>query len=343
MKAHQIVELKKVLSTPQQVVIVPHRNPDGDAIGSCLAMYHYLKNDHEVTIVAPNDYPKFLKWLPSEEGAIKFFDRQNSQAKKALKKATVVFLLDFNALHRLGSDMQKTMEKIYPTFVMIDHHQQPDDLTPYIYSDTSISSTCEMVYHFLHKMDDLDRIDADIATCLYLGIMTDTGSFRFPSTSSTTHRIVAELMDRGADNAQIHTNVYDTNSYNRLQLLGRALQNMKIEQDYRTAYITLSQAELDAFNFERGDTEGVVNYALSLEGVIFAAIFIEDIEQRIIKISFRSKGKFSVNAFARMHFEGGGHDNAAGGRSELSMLDTVSKFKDLLANYQSELMLSDEK
>ena len=176
---------------------------------------------------------------------------------------------------------------------------------------------------------------------MYTGIMTDTGSFRFPSTTSTTHRIIAELIDLGANNAQIHNAIYDTNSYNRLQLLGRSLSNLKVNPEYRTAYITLSQEELDTFNFEKGDTEGVVNYALSLSGVVFAAIFIEDVEQKIVKMSFRSKGKFSVNQFSRNHFNGGGHDNAAGGRSEITLSETVDMFIKLLPKYKIELENSD--
>ncbi|MFK5878006.1 MAG: bifunctional oligoribonuclease/PAP phosphatase NrnA [Flavobacteriaceae bacterium] len=338
----EILEIKDLLSSPQNIVIIPHKNPDGDAIGSSLALYHYLKKAHEVTIVSPNDYPKFLKWLPSEKNAIRFFDKQNKQSKKALETASIVFLLDFNSLHRLGSDMEKTVEKFDGTFIMIDHHQQPDDIAKYIYSDTSVCSTCQMVYHFLEKLVAVNRIDADIATCLYVGIMTDTGSFRFPSTTSTTHRIIADLIDKGANNAQIHNNIYDTNSYSRLQLLGRALTNLKVETEFRTAYITLSQAELDAFNFQKGDTEGVVNYALSLDGIIFAAIFIEDVEQKIIKMSLRSKGSFSVNQFARNHFNGGGHDNAAGGRSEMTLEETVNKFLSLLPACKTELIQSDE-
>lgn len=172
--------------------------------------------------------------------------------------------------------------------------------------------------------------------------MTDTGSFRFPSTTSTTHRIVADLIDKGAENAKIHNNVYDTNSFGSLQLLGRALSNMVIVEKLKTAYITLSQDELDEFNFQKGDTEGIVNYALSLKGVIFAVIFIEDVDQQIIKISFRSKGAFSVNKFARSYFDGGGHDNAAGGRSTISLDATISKFLKILPTYKNELLYSYE-
>jgi len=342
MNINEIKEIKALLSTPKNIVIVPHRNPDGDAIGASLAMYHYLKNKgHRVTVVAPNDYPGFLKWLPDSEEVFKF-DTQNRQSKSCIEEASIIFLLDFNALHRVGSDMQKTLEDYKDTFIMIDHHQQPDDIATYLYSDVSICSTCQMVYHFLEKLEDVNSINADIANCLYTGIMTDTGSFRFPSTTSTTHRIIADLIDKGAENAKIHNNVYDTNSYGRLQLLGRALSNLVVIEDLKTAYITLSQQELDEFKYEKGDTEGVVNYALSLEGVIFAAIFIEDREQQIIKISLRSKGSFSVNKFSREHFDGGGHDNAAGGKSLVSMEATISNFLSVLPNYKKELINSYE-
>ncbi|MEX1384140.1 bifunctional oligoribonuclease/PAP phosphatase NrnA [Lutibacter sp.] len=342
MNLREITEIKELLATPKNVVIVPHRNPDGDAIGSSLAIFNYLqKKDHTVTVVAPNDYPDFLKWLPNSKEVLKF-DMQNRQSKKAIEEASIIFLLDFNALHRVGSDMENTLKEFEGEFIMIDHHQEPDDIAKYLFSDTSICSTCQMVYHFLEKLDAIDEIDEPIATSLYTGIMTDTGSFRFASTTSTTHRIIADLIDKGANNALIHNNVYDTNSYGRLQLLGRALSNLTVIDKLKTAYIKLTQQDLDDFNYQKGDTEGVVNYALSLEGVIFAVIFIEDVEQKIIKISLRSKGRFSVNKFARNHFNGGGHDNAAGGRSEISLDATVSTFLSVLPDYKSELLNSYE-
>ena len=291
--------------------------------------------------MAANDYPDFLKWLPGSKDVLKF-DMQNRQSKSAIDEASIIFLLDFNALHRVGSDMQNTLEDFVGDFIMIDHHQEPDTIAKYLYSDVSICATCQMVYHFLEKLDDDEAINENIATCLYAGIMTDTGSFRFPSTTSTTHRIVANLIEKGANNAKIYNNVYDNNSYGSLQLLGRALSNMVIIERLKTAYISLSQDELDEFNYQKGDTEGIVNYALSLQGVIFAAIFIEDIEQQIVKISLRSKGKFSVNKFAREHFDGGGHDNAAGGKSKISLDATISKFLKVLPKYKNELINSYE-
>ena len=325
-----------MLEKPRNIVVVGHRNPDGDAMGSTLALKHYLaKKGHNCTVVVPNEYPEFLHWLPGSENTYRF-DWQNSQSKRVIDNSDLIFLLDFNALHRVGHDMQKILEAYPNDFAMIDHHQQPDDMK-YMYSDVEICSTCQMVYQFIEMNNDLDFIDVDIATCLYTGIMTDTGSFRFRSTTSRTHRVIADLIDKGAENDRIHNNVYDANSYNRLLLLGQALSNLQILPSYKTAYITLTNEEKNRFDFQKGDTEGVVNYALSLKGIIFAAIFIEDKEQGIIKISFRSKGDFSVNKFSRNHFSGGGHDNAAGGKSEESMQETITNFTSLLSEYQSDL------
>jgi len=342
MNKRQIEDIKGLLSVPQNIVLVAHRNPDGDAIGSTLAMQHYLnKKGHNARTVLPNDVPEFLQWMPGNEFVYKY-DKQNKQSKRTIDESKILFLLDFNAFHRVGDDMQKALEAYKGVFIMIDHHQQPDPVSEYIYSDTSICSTCQMVFHFIDKMGDLDLIDEKIATCLYTGIMTDTGSFRFPSTTSTTHKIIGELIDKGAKNASIHDAVFNTNSYSRLQLLGAAMTNLKVLKEFHTAYITLSQKELDSFEFQKGDTEGFVNYGLSLKGIYFAAIFIEDKEQNIIKISFRSKGSFSVNQFSRNHFSGGGHDNAAGGRSEVSLEATVENFVALLPNYKKDLEKSYE-
>jgi phosphoesterase RecJ-like protein len=335
--------LQSFLSTRKNIVIVPHRNPDGDAMGSTLALCQYFNSkNHSATVVAPNEYPDFLRWLPGSDKNVILFDKQNKQAKRVIDNSDIIFLLDFNALHRVGDDMAKTLELYKNDFAMIDHHQQPDEIATYLYSDTLICSTAQMVYHFLEMLNDTESITKDIATCLYTGIMTDTGSFRFRSTTSETHRIVGELIDKGAENDKIHSNVYDSNSYSRLQLLGQALTNLKIFPEYKTAFITLSEEEKKKFNYRKGDTEGVVNYALSLNDIVFAAIFIEDEEQKIIKISFRSKGSFSVNQFSRNHFNGGGHDNAAGGKSDISLEETVKYFTSLLPSYKNELQYSYE-
>jgi len=336
MNSADITTVKSILSQPQKIAIIPHRNPDGDAMGSCLALYGFLKKKgHTVHVVAPNDYPKFLKWMPENDAVINF-ERENPKAKEVINEASIIFTLDFNDLSRVGQ-MEQVLKEASADFIMIDHHQQPSDYAMVTYSDVTMSSTCEMVYNFIEFLGETDQIDADMATNLYTGIMTDTGSFKYRSTSSKTHRVVAELIDKGADNMAIHQEVFDTNSPSRLHLLGVALSNMVILPEYRTAYITLTQDELDQYDFKKGDTEGFVNYGLTLEGIIFALIFIENREEGIIKISLRSIGDFSVNEFARAHFNGGGHTNAAGGRSESSMEETISRFNDILKTYKDKL------
>ena len=248
MTEQAIQEIKFLIQSPKKIVIVPHKNPDGDAMGSTLGLYHYLKKyNHDAVIIAPNDYPDFLKWMPSENTVLKF-DSQTNTCEERIEKADVIFTLDFNALNRAG-DMETVLSKSNAVKIMIDHHQQPDDYAKYTYSDVSMSSTCEMVYNFISMLDDLDKIDSEIASCLYAGIMTDTGSFRFSSTTSETHRIVANLIDCGANHSEIHNAIYDTNSYERLQLLGCALSNLRIIPESRTAYITLSQEEFNTYNF----------------------------------------------------------------------------------------------
>ncbi|HSM62902.1 MAG TPA: bifunctional oligoribonuclease/PAP phosphatase NrnA [Gillisia sp.] len=333
-----ILEITSDLSKANNIVIVPHKGPDGDAIGSSLGLYHFLKEKgHHVSVIAPNDYPNFLKWLPGQEDIL-IYEKDYMLCKPLITNADIIFTLDFNDLHRSG-DMQEPLNEADATFIMIDHHPEPADYAHHMYSDTSMSSTCQMVYQFIKKLRSVKNISPEIATCLYAGIMTDTGSFRFRSTSSETHRVIADLIDKGADNAKIHQQIYDTSSESRLKLLGTALQNLRVNKELRTAYITLSQEELDKNNFRKGDTEGFVNYGLSLEGIIFAAIFIEHKAEEIIKISFRSKGTFNVNEFSRAHFHGGGHVNAAGGKSTVSLEDTVIKFNSTLPQYREQLSL----
>jgi len=336
MNKADILDLKKILSNPKKVVIVPHKNPDGDAMGSTLGLCNYLKKlGHSAMVIAPNDYPEFLKWIPGTKNVL-IYEENTSVAEAHISQADLIFTLDFNALHRCGT-MEIPIENSAAIKVMIDHHQQPDDYATYVYSDVSICSTCEMVYHFIEMMDDLEHIDVAIGEALYTGIMTDTASFRFSLTTSTTHRVIAHLIDVGVEKTHIHNAVYDTNSFGRLQLMGCALNNLKFLEPFKTAYISLTNKELDSHDFQKGDTEGLVNYGLSLKGAKFAVIFIEHKQEGIIKISFRSKGDFDVNTFARTHFNGGGHKNASGGRSNLNLEDTIAKFISILSEYKSEL------
>lgn len=329
MKIQDIQAIQLLLATPKKIAIIPHRGPDGDAMGSTLALYHFLlKNNHQPTVIAPNDFPDFLAWLPGSE-TVKIFEKDIENCTKILQEAELIFTLDFNAFHRTG-EMEHTLAKLTAPFIMIDHHQKPDDYAAYTYSDTSFGSTCEMIYNFISFLNKKEDLDKTIATCIYTGILTDSGSFRFPGTTGNTHRIIAELIDLGVENTQIPVLLFDNSSYSRLQLLGRALQNMKVFEEHKTSYTSLTQDELDSFDYVKGDTEGIVNYGLSIKGIVFTAIFIENKDEKIIKISFRSQGGFDVNQFARDHFNGGGHSNAAGGRSDVSMEETLKKFEDLV-------------
>lgn len=330
-EANELQELKNNLLLPKKISIIPHRNPDGDAMGSTLALYHFLKQlDHQVVVVAPNEFPEFLAWLPDADKVL-VFEKENDRAKKEIASSKLIFTLDFNALHRTGDVMAAYLEQLTIPMVMIDHHQAPDAYAKYTFSDVTYGSTCEMVYHFITALGYNKNIDKTIATCIYTGITTDSGSFRFPKTTGTTHRVVADLIDKGINNSEIHNNLFDNASMNRLKILGLALNNLVVLPEYKTSYITLSQEELDSANNQKGDTEGIVNYGLSIKGIDFAAIFIENKEENIVKISFRSQGSFDVNQFARNHFNGGGHINAAGGKSLLSLEETINKFIAILA------------
>lgn len=329
MKKEDSTALGELLSTPKKIAIIPHRSPDGDAMGSTLALYHFLlKLNHIPIVIAPNEFPDFLAWLPGSENVL-IFEKDKENTTKILQDAELIFTLDFNAFHRTG-EMEYVLNKLQVPFIMIDHHQSPDDFAQFTYSDTRFGSTCEMIYNFILQLGKKELIDKTIATCIYTGILTDSGSFRFPKTTGTTHRIIADLIDLGAENTEIPTLLFDNNSYDRLQLLGRALQNMKVFPELKTTYISLSQKELDTFHYVKGDTEGIVNYGLTIKGIVFAAIFIEHRDENIIKISFRSQGDFDVNQFAREHFGGGGHINAAGGKSNLSLKATIAKFEQLI-------------
>lgn len=329
MNEHEFQEINALLAAPKKIAIIPHRSPDGDAMGSTLGLYHFLKKlGQDPVVIAPNEFPEFLAWLPGSENVM-IYEQDKEAAGAVLEDAEIVFTLDFNALHRTG-DMDIVLTKLDATFIMIDHHQAPESYAKYTFSNTAYGSTCEMLYNFIVGLGQKALIDKTIATCIYTGIVTDSGSFRFPSTTSSTHRVVADLIDLGIENGTIHNNLFDNNSYESLQLLGRALQNMRILPEFQTTYITLSQQELDHFNYVKGDTEGIVNYGLAIKGIIFTAIFIEHHEEKIIKISFRSQGDFDVNRFAREHFHGGGHINAAGGKSYSSLEDTVRKFENIL-------------
>ncbi|MBT8180452.1 MAG: bifunctional oligoribonuclease/PAP phosphatase NrnA [Eudoraea sp.] len=336
MNSADVQAIKALLSKPKRIVIVPHKNPDGDAIGSSLGLWHYLKSiGQEVRVIVPNDYPRFLKWMPGTNEVLNF-EKDHIAAVEYLNASDLCFTLDFNHLGRVGQ-MTPILEGLGATFIMIDHHQAPDNYAEITYSDSKMSSTSEMVYNFISSLGDANKISSEIADCLYSGIVTDTGSFKYSSTTSKTHQVVADLINKGASSFEIQNKIFDTNTPDRLKLLSCALKNMVILKNYNTAYTILSQEELDTHNYRKGDTEGFVNYGLTIQNIRFAVIFIENKEEGIIKISFRSEGNFSVNEFARNHFHGGGHTNAAGGRSDNNMEVTIKQFEALLENYKEQL------
>lgn len=335
MQMDNFEDLKNLLSQPKRIVLIPHRNPDGDAIGSTLAMAQYLtKKGHSCDIVSPNDFPKFLKWM---EGAknIHIAEYNPGNSRRLVENAELIFILDFNSIQRID-EVGEWLSRSKVPKVMIDHHQEPEQFD-FMYSDTSIPATCQMVYNFMEAMGDLDLIDTSIAECIYTGIMTDTGNFRFRSTSGDTHRVVAHLMDTGIEIDKINNNVSDTQTISRMKLLSLALNSLEASEEHRSAFMFLTREQQTNEGSQKGDTEGFVNYGLGLNDFVFSVIFIEDQQNDFIKISFRSKGNFDVNQFARKHFNGGGHVNAAGGRSDLNLEETIQKFKELLEEYKQEL------
>ncbi len=336
MKIENSLQLKTLLESPQKVVIVPHKSPDGDAMGSCLGWKHLLdKLGHTTSVVSPDQYPDFLKWIPGSDQVL-IYEESTLSTQKLLAEADSIFVLDFNTLQRIG-DMGEFIGRCKGKKVVIDHHREPDGFADLLFSYPELGSTCELVYHIIEAQGYSHLLDKNIATALYVGILTDTGSFRFPSVTPTTHRAVADLIENGANHSDIADKIKDTASLGRLQLLGIALNNLHYDESLRTAYITLSSEELLSCDYQKGDTEGFVNYGLSIDGSVLAVIMIENKKEGYIKMSFRSKGAFSVNDFARAHFNGGGHHNAAGGRSEMTLEETVNHLLQKLDQCREDL------
>jgi bifunctional oligoribonuclease and PAP phosphatase NrnA len=324
------------LDQPKKVVITTHQKPDGDAMGSSLGLYHFLTQlGHTVTVISPTNWARFLNWMPASDTVVDF-EAKRDLAMEAIQSAELLFCLDFNVLHRT-KHMEQHLAALTCTKILIDHHQQPqEEAFTYGISDTAKSSTCEMVYDFIVDSGHADKINQDVAACLYTGVMTDTGSFRFPAASANVHRMVAHLKETGFNHTIVHENIYDSSLENRLRFIGHVLLNrLEVLYEYNTALMVISKQDLLRFHVKTGDTEGLVNQLLSIQGIRFGALVIDRDEER--KWSFRSKGDFDVNTFARFHFEGGGHFNAAGGRSSDTLDNTVKKFKTVIKQYEAQL------
>jgi bifunctional oligoribonuclease and PAP phosphatase NrnA len=328
--------LKELLSSPKKIVITTHHKPDADALGSSLALWGYLrKKGHDAKVITPTDYPAFLNWMNGNDEVMVFNKGNEALSAKFVKEADVIFCLDFSSLSRIN-ELGELIRDAKAKKVLIDHHLGPENFADLTFSDITAAATAVLIFKIIIGLGGKEHLDTCIGECIYAGIMTDTGSFRHPSTNKEVHLIIAELINLAVDISKIHRLIYDNNTELRLKFLGYALLNkLVVLQEFYTSYIAISKEELTKFDSQTGDTEGLVNFALSVENVIMAAVIIE--REDGVKLSLRSKGEFSVNEFARKNFEGGGHRNAAGGKSQQSLDETVKKFINLLPQYKEEL------
>lgn len=331
----ELEKFKLLFSTAKRIVIAVHTNPDADALGSALGFASILQQQgHYVTVVSPNEYPDFLKWMKGNEEVL-VYEKFEEKVNKVLAEADIICCLDFSDLKRIGA-LGDIVRAAKATKVLIDHHLEPEQFADFEKWSIEAGATAELIYDLAEEMDWVSFIGPEEADCLYAGIMTDTGGFRHPNTTRHIHEVVAKLIGLGANTSRIAKLVYDTNTESRLRLIGFVLsQRLVVMNEYDVAYIYLTLEDQKKFNVQKGDTEGLVNYALSIANITIAAMFTEG--KDLVKISFRSIGSFSVNEFARNYFNGGGHTNAAGGRSELSLQDTLERFKSLVKRNKQEL------
>ncbi len=328
---------KRLIDLPKKITITTHSNPDADALGSSLALYHFLHHaSHDVTVITPNDYPQFLEWMPGN-GEVKVFDSEDRElCEEIVASSEVIFCLDFSGLRRIKK-MEDSVRNSSAAKVLIDHHLDPEDFADYVLWDTKAAATAELIFDLIEMLGKKSEITPAMADLIYAGILTDTGSFKHPSTTSKVHRIVAELIEMGANVNKVNRNIYDTNSVDRLRFMGYAfLKKLVVKSDLGVAYFIISKDDFSQFQLKSGDTEGLVNYALSIAGIVMATIIIEREDE--IKLSFRSVGDFVVNTFASEHFEGGGHKNASGGSSSTSLEQTVEKFESLIPSYKKNYL-----
>jgi len=323
-------DFKKLLTPSATAIIVSHHNPDGDALGSSMALYHYLvKKNIKPIVILPNNYPDFLAWLINDEEVLIFSHKIKSKIEKHFADADLIFCVDFNAINRVN-DLEKYIKGSKAKKILIDHHLEPQtDAFDYMYSRPNVSSTTELIFEVIDAMGDTKLIDKKIAEGLYLGIITDTGSLSYSANYVSTYAILTKLVAQGIDCDLIQRKVYNNFTENRMRLFGLCLsKNLYVLPEYKTAYIVLSKKDLEKYSYQVGDTEGIVNYAMAIKGIDFAALFIE--RDKLIRISFRSYGDLSVNKIAKTYFEGGGHKNAGGANSYHSLKKTIEIFKSIL-------------
>lgn len=333
----ELSSLKELLAEPKHIVITTHHKPDGDAMGSSLGLYNYLiQKGHQVRVITPSDYPTFLQWLPNNPEVV-IFTEKPEESKDFIANADLIFCLDFNSLSRIN-ELGNLVREAKAKKVMIDHHLEPEGFDDYRHWSINACATAQLLYDFIvNVMDEKHLINKDVATCLYTGIMTDTGSFRFPTTTAEVHHIVANLISCGVENSKIHQLVYDNFSENRLRFLGHCLLNkLEVFYEYNAAIIVITKEELALYNIITGDTEGIVNYALSINGIRLAILIIERPDR--VKLSLRSTGDFPANEICKKYFYGGGHRNAAGGFSDQKLNVVREKFNVILPEYKTLLI-----
>jgi len=330
--AFQQAEIENLIESCEgKIVITTHHKPDADALGSSLGLRNLLiKLNKNAIVITPTDFPKFLDWMPNRNEVL-IYEGNEAVCTTIVNEAQIVFCLDFNDLARIN-ELGAVVEASNAIKVMVDHHQEPKDFAKFQFHTIETSSTCELIYHWIKASPYSNEIDADIASCLYAGIMTDTGGFRHGNTSSKTFHAAADLLELGANNVKINQEILDQHSLRRFRLIGYSLnEKLSLIHNKKVAVLSLTAEELQRFNVQTGDTEGLVNYGLSIAGVEMSALIIDRTIR--VKMSFRSKNKFPCNIFAKENFSGGGHYNAAGGQSELSLTETLAKFERAIENY----------
>jgi bifunctional oligoribonuclease and PAP phosphatase NrnA len=320
--------LKEYLKTPRKIVITTHANPDADALGSSLGLYHFLDNKgHDLKVIVPTSYPDFLEWMPGNSMVVNY-EENVEQSDSFIKECDIVFCLDFSGYKRIKK-MSESVENASAKVTLVDHHLNPEIEPDFNFWNDKAAATAELIFDLISEYEGKESINKNIAECLYAGIMTDTGSFKHSNTTAKIHRTVADLIDLGADVNKVSRSIYDTNSLERLQFLGHALaEKLRVDKKARVAYFVIEESNFENFKLKQGDTEGLVNYALSIKNIVMAAIIIE--RDGEIKLSFRSVGDVAVNKFAEEYFSGGGHKNASGGISDLPLKETEEKFKELI-------------
>jgi len=333
MNDHILKSVTEIFTEKSNIILIPHSSPDADALGSCLALYHFFNQENEVNIISPNEYTEILNFLPGSKNILNY-EIDKEKCENIFNKGDVIFTLDFNSLSR-ARNLSSLISKSSATTIMIDHHENPDNYADITISNSKMSSTCEMVYDFICSIDK-SKIDNKIATCIYTGIVADTGSFRFPSTTSKTLKVGSDLINHGVNVTEIFEKLHNNFQFKRLKLLGSAINNFKKIEGLPVVYTSITDKDQKVNDFKKGDSEGFVNFGLSVADILCSVLFIEKKDEGLIKISFRSKGDFKVNIFASKYFNGGGHEHASGGISKLSLEETVEKFIGDIKKYIKE-------